>query len=64
MIKLVLRDFFAILCFISFGIALWTQSIYAIAAAMIFGVLSRVAKSQDWPAPGWVAKLIFFKEKE
>ena len=61
---MVLRDFFAILCFISFGAALWTQSVYAIAAAMMFGVLSRVAKWQDWPAPEWVAKLIFFREKE
>jgi predicted Kef-type K+ transport protein len=61
--SLVLRDFFAVLCFISFGIALWTQSIYAFTAAVMFGFLSRVAKWKDWPAPEWVAKLIFFREK-
>jgi len=63
-INLVYRDFFAILCFVSFGIGIWTQSIYAVAAAMMFGVLSRVAKWKNWPAPEWLAKLIFFKEKE
>jgi hypothetical protein len=63
-ISLVYRDFFAILCFICFGVALWTQSVYAVTAAMIFGIFSRVAKLQDWPAPDWVEKLIFFREKE
>ena len=60
---MVLRDFFAILCFISFGIGFLAQSIYAFAAAVMFGILSRAAKWQDWPAPEWVAKLIFFREK-
>jgi len=62
--NLVLRDFFAILCFTSFGIALWTQSIFAFGAAVVFGLFSRAAKWQNWPAPEWVAKLIFFREKE
>ncbi|MCL1941510.1 MAG: hypothetical protein FWG09_06160 [Synergistaceae bacterium] len=52
------------LCFISFGVGIWFQSIYAFAAAVMFGMFSRAAKWQDWPAPEWIAKLIFFREKK
>ena len=61
---MVLRDLFAVLCFISFGVGIWFQSIYAFAVALMFGMFSRVAKWQDWPAPEWVGKLIFFREKK
>lgn len=58
---MIYRDFFAILCFISFGIALYTQSAYAYWAAAICGVMSRTAYIRGWQAPEWIARLIWFR---
>jgi hypothetical protein len=52
------RNFFAVLCFAFFAVALATRTPWAYFGAMLCGALSRTAVRKKWPDPPFGGRLL------